>query len=160
MNSAVGAITRGLVRMLKKLLPLLFRFMRTLPVTKGSVLLWQEFSSLSVGPGDARLAVITFQIGIGVHERRRFWNWERLHATWISMKKTGCCTVVLETFSSSLNSNNWFNSYLVYWKDTHIYSAIFVLFIKWMKHYLFFTHFYFKAALLKRGTIVFLPYNS
>lgn len=104
-NSAVGAIMWGLAGMLKQLLSLLFRFMRTLAVTEGPVLWWQEFSSLSVGPGDARLAVITFQIGIWVHERRRCRHWERLHATWMGVKKTGWCTVVMESSSSSLKLN-------------------------------------------------------
>lgn len=60
--------TRGLVWVLKPLLFLFFGFMGTLAVTQRSVLGWQEFSALSIGPRDAGLAVIAFQIGIGVHE--------------------------------------------------------------------------------------------
>lgn len=89
-EQCVGAIREVwcvCVCVLKQLLFLFFGFVRTLAVTQGSVLGRQEFSSLSVGPRDARLAVVTLQIGIRVHERGGWGSRNRLQATCRGMKE-------------------------------------------------------------------------
>lgn len=95
--------TRGLVCVLKPLLFLFFVFMRNLAVTQRSILGWQEFSALSIGPRDACLAVVAFQIRIGVHERRGCGSGNRLQATWRNKARTGW-----SMFAMEIQSNNSF----------------------------------------------------